>query len=150
MLTTWWQNRLFGAGYRLTAPREIVIDILIETDNHLSVEDIYVKALKINPSIGLATVYRTLDLFAQIGIAQKFDFGDGKARYELTDNPKKDHHHHLICIRCKAIIDYSDFMKEELRLMDKTQAALSQKHQFKIMHHTIHFYGICEKCRKSH
>lgn len=145
---TWWQKRLAGAGFRLTAPREIVMKILLNTDKHLSVEDVYVKALKINPSIGLTTVYRTLDLFLQIGIVQKFDFGDGKGRYELTNNPKKKaHHHHLICVRCKSIIDYTDFMKEELQLMNKTEAALSKRHHFKIMHHTIHFYGLCENCQ---
>ena len=99
----WWYQRLYGAGFRLTNPREIIVHILSDTDEHLSAEDIYVKALKVNPSIGLTTVYRTLDLFNQIGVVQKFDFGDGKARYELTKNPqKKEHHHHLVCMLCKT------------------------------------------------
>ena len=148
MSTDFWQKRLFDAGYRLTAPRKLVIQILIETDKHLSVEDIYVSALKTNPSIGMATVYRTVDLFAQTGVIQKFDIGDGKARYELTNNPKKKgHHHHLICIRCKEIVDYTDFIKDEVQLMNKTETALSQKYHFQIMHHIIHFYGLCESCR---
>lgn len=145
----WWQNRLYDAGFRITNPRELVMGILTGTDKHLSAEDVYIQALRINPSIGLTTVYRTLDLFTQIGIAQKFDFGDGKARYELTSNPsKKKHHHHLVCMKCKSIFDYSDFMKEEVELMKKTENALSRKHHFKITHHTIHFYGVCEKCQK--
>ncbi|NQT26460.1 transcriptional repressor [candidate division KSB1 bacterium] len=145
----WWQDRLNDAGFRLTNPRELVLGILRETDKHLSAEDLYVKALQKNPSIGLTTVYRTLDLFTQIGIAQKFDFGDGKARYELANNPlKKAHHHHMVCLKCKSIIDYSDFMKEELELMKKTEKALSKKHKFKIMYHIIHFYGICNSCRE--
>jgi Fur family ferric uptake transcriptional regulator len=130
-------------------PRESIIQILSDTSDHLSAEDIYLRALKTNPSIGLTTVYRTLDLFHQIGIVQRFDFGDGKARYELTNNPqKKEHHHHLICMRCKKIIDYSNFIKEELELMNKTEKELSKKHHFNIMHHVIDFYGLCEKCRK--
>lgn len=145
----WWQNRLNDAGFRLTNPRELVMGILRETEAHLSAEDVYVKALQINPSIGLTTVYRTLDLFTQIGIAQKFDFGDGKARYELASSPnKKGHHHHLVCLKCKSIIDYSDFMQEELELMKKTEKALSKKHHFKIMYHVIHFYGLCNACRE--
>ena len=143
-----WQDRLNNAGFRLTNPREVVIGIMRGTEKHLSAEDIYVEALKINPSIGLTTVYRTLDLFIQIGVVQRFDFGDGKARYELTGNPhKKQHHHHMVCLKCKSVIDYSDFMKEELELMKKTEKALSKKHDFKIMYHIIHFYGLCKSCR---
>lgn len=144
-----WQHRLNNAGFRLTNPREAVINILKATDKHLSAEDVYVQALTVNPSIGLTTVYRTLDLFTRIGVVQKFDFGDGKARYELTSNPsKKDHHHHLVCMNCKSIIDYTDFLHEELELMKKTEKALSRKHNFKIAHHTVHFYGFCDQCRK--
>ena len=149
MRGTWWQKHLYNTGFRLTNPREIIINILHNTNKHLSAEDIYIKALKINPSVGLTTVYRTLDLFTQIGVVQKFDFGDGKARYELTNNPKKmNHHQHLICIKCKTIIDFTDFMNEELELMNKIEKSLSQKHHFKIMHHTVHFNGLCEKCQK--
>ncbi|MBN2412855.1 transcriptional repressor [candidate division KSB1 bacterium] len=144
----WWQKRLYDFGYRLTSPRQIIINILRNTDKHLSAEDIYIDAIKTNPSIGLTTVYRTLDLFSQIGVVQKFDFGEGRARYELTNNPlKKDHHHHLVCVNCKSIIDYTDFVNEELELMNKTEKALSEKYQFNIFHHTINFYGMCSKCR---
>ncbi len=144
----WWQQRLCDSGFRLTNPRQVVMQILRNTDKHLSAEDIYVEAIKSNPPVGLTSIYRTLDLFVQMGIVQKFDFGDGRARYELTNNPiKKDHHHHLVCIKCKTIVDYTDFVNEELELMKKTEQALSEKYQFKILHHTIHFYGLCNNCR---
>jgi Fur family ferric uptake transcriptional regulator len=144
-----WQKSLYSTDFRLTNPRKIIINILSDTDKHFSAEDIYIKALKVNPTIGLTTVYRTLELFNRSGIVRKFNFGDGKARYELTNNPKKKkHHHHLICSKCKTIIDYADFMNDELDLMNKTEKALSEKHNFKIMSHTIHFYGLCEKCQK--
>ena len=147
MRGAWWQNRLNDAGFRLTSPRGLVMTILRQTSQHLSAEDIYIRAVSLNSSIGLTTVYRTLDLFTQIGVVQKFDFGDGKARYELTYNPqKKEHHHHLVCMKCKSIVDYTDFIKEEIELMKKTEKALSDKYRFKIIHHTIHFYGLCEKC----
>ena len=143
-----WQKRLNMAGFRFTNPRGLVMDILRKTEKHLSAEEIYVQALAVNPSIGLTTVYRTLDLFSRIGAVQKFDFGDGKARFELIENPlKKGHHHHLVCVRCKSITDYTDFMKEELELMEKTEHALSAKYHFRINHHTVDFYGLCEKCQ---
>jgi len=150
MKKNWWRQRLDNAGFRMTTPRKIIIDILKNTGQHLSAEDIYILALKINPSVGLTTVYRTLDLFTRIGVAQKFDFGDGKARYELIRNPhKKDHHHHLICVKCNTIIDYSNFMDEELELMQKTEKALTEKYHFKILQHTIHFFGYCRKCQQN-
>jgi len=142
------KNRLNQAGFRLTNPRSLVLDILRKTEEHLSAEDVYIQALNITPSIGLTTVYRALDLFVQIGMVQKYDFGEGKARYELTSNPlKREHHHHLVCIKCKTVIDYTNFMNEEIELMKKTEKALSKKHRFQIMHHNIHFYGLCNHCR---
>jgi Fur family ferric uptake transcriptional regulator len=101
------------------------------------------------PAIGLTTVYRTLDLLVQVGVVFKFDFGDGRARYELLDHfSKKAHHHHLICTSCKTIIDYDDFVHEELDLIQKTENALSERHNFQISGHMMQFYGLCDECRK--
>lgn len=144
----WWQDRFHDIGARITAPREIVIAVLQETDDHMSASDVYIRAHKINPSIGLTTVYRTLDMLTQLGIVQKFDFGDGKARFELVNNPGgKKHHHHLICMNCKTIVDYTEFLDEELEFINKTQEKLSKKYNFKITDHAISFYGYCDQCR---
>lgn len=144
----WWQDRFQDMGARVTGPREIVIDILHNTDDHVSAIDVYGRAHELNPSIGLTTVYRTLDMLTQMGIVQKFDFGDGKARFELVNNPGgKKHHHHLICLRCNAIVDYSEFLDDELKFISKTQNRLSKKYDFEITDHMISFYGLCGKCR---
>ena len=108
-----WRESLEGKGYRLTASREVVINALRKTEEHLCAEDIYMEAHKSHPAIGLTTIYRTLELLTQMGITVKFDFGDGRARYELMDHfSRKAHHHHLICTSCKTIIDYDDFINE--------------------------------------
>ena len=143
----WWCNRFNYFGARLTESREIIINILNNTDKHLSAEDIYLKAHKKNPSIGLTTVYRTLDLLIQMNIVQKFDFGDGRSRYELIKNSKGENHHHLVCVRCKKIINYAEFIKDELDLINKTEKEISEKYNFKIMNHIIHYYGLCEDCQ---
>jgi len=84
-----------------------------------------------------------------MGIVQKFDFGDGKARYELIEGTKKEtHHHHLICTKCRKVVDYTDFIEEEKDLIKKTEEALAAKHRFEIKNHIINFYGTCEDCRK--
>jgi len=144
----WWKGRLKGGGYRVTLARELILKVLATTTKHLSAEEIYMKVHSIYPQIGLATVYRTLDILTNMRIIQKFDFGDGKARYELVDGPyKKPHHHHLICISCNKVFDYTEFVDEELELIKKTEKSLSKKYDFKILSHLIQFYGICKECR---
>jgi Fur family ferric uptake transcriptional regulator len=144
----WWQDRFQNMGARITAPRELVIDILHDTDDHMSASDVYIRAHRVNPGIGLTTVYRTLEMLTHMGIVQKFDFGDGKARYELINNPGgKKHHHHLICLRCKTIMDYTEFIEDEIDFINKTQSKLSKKYNFDITDHAISFYGFCRQCR---
>lgn len=144
----WWQDRFQNMGARITAPRELVINILHDTDDHMSASDVYIRAHQVNPGIGLTTVYRTLEMLAHMGIVQKFDFGDGKARYELINNPGgKKHHHHLICLRCKTIMDYTEFIDDEIEFINKTQSKLSKKYNFDITDHAISFYGFCRQCR---
>ncbi len=144
----WWMERFETFGIRLTSPRKIIVKLLHDTDAHLSAEEIFMRAHVLNSSIGLTTVYRTLELLVQIGVVQKFDFGDKKARYELTDRSNvKGHHHHLVCMGCKTIIDYSDYIKDELDMVQKAEAGLAKKHRFQIMGHIIRFYGMCENCR---
>ncbi len=144
-----WGKKLTGCGFRLTAAREIILDILSNTEQHLSAEDIYITVHVNNPEIGLTTVYRTLELFEQIGIVSKFEFGHGRAKYELSEEySNKKHHHHLICKKCRTIVDYSGFIEEEREYLQKTEAGLKDKYGFDIENHLIHFYGICPECKK--
>ncbi len=142
-----WGHKLRHHGYKCTATREIILEILNSTDDHLSPEDIYMVAHKNYPNIGLTTVYRTLDMLVKLGMVQKFDFGDGRSRYELSeDQGHKKHHHHLICIKCGKILDYSEFIEEELGLLKKIEEKLGEKYQFKINDHIMQFNGVCDQC----
>jgi Fur family ferric uptake transcriptional regulator len=144
----WWSGRFRRCGYRLTVPREAILDVLSSTNKHLSAEDVYLSVHKVYPNIGLTTVYRTLELLVEIGLVFKFDFGDGRARYELAEGPKGTrHHHHLVCTDCGRVIDYTDFIDDELELLSQTEKGLSKKFDFKIMNHLIQFYGLCSDCR---
>jgi Fur family ferric uptake transcriptional regulator len=145
----WWHSRFRGHGYRITIPREAILGVLSKTSEHLSAEDIYLAVHKEHPNIGLTTIYRTLELLVHMGLVFKFDFGDGRARYELSEGPKgKRHHHHLVCTSCGRVIDYTDFIDDEIELLSRTERGLSQKFRFKITNHLIQFYGLCEECRK--
>jgi len=141
-------QKLIDEGLRITEARRLILNLLSKSSQHMSADDVYFALRKINPSIGFATVYRTLDMLTRMAIVQKFDFGDGKARYELiTGKEKETHHHHLLCTGCKKIINYTDFVEEEKVLIEKTEQALSKKYRFDIKSHIIHFYGLCEECR---
>ena len=140
-----WHGKLRGCGCRLTLPREAILNILSRTDKHPSVDEVFAVVSRSYPGIGIATVYRTLDLLSRTGLVVKFEFGDGKSRYELSDS-KKGHHHHLVCTKCGKIVDYSDFIDKEVEFFITLEKALSKKHNFKIGSHQIHFFGLCEKC----
>lgn len=143
-------GRLRSQGYRLTFPRQAILDVLFQAKGHLSAEDIYMRVYRICPSCGLTTIYRTLEILVNNGMVTKYQFGDGRCRYELNEKDGvKDHHHHLICKKCKRVIEYTEFMDEELKFLKTVEGALSKKYDFNIKEHDIVFKGFCEKCNAS-
>lgn len=142
-----WQHHFRANVCRWTAARESILDVLSRARSHLSAKDIYATLQSSFPGLGLATVYRTLELLHRLGIVQKVTSSDGQGRYQLRSADQKDHHHHLICSRCGLIVDYRDFVQEELELVKKTEEALAKKYNFVIQDHNIEFLGLCDKCR---
>lgn len=144
-----WHSRLRGQGYRITVPRRAILALLSKTSKHLSAEDIYIAVRRNYPAIGLTTVYRTLEVLVEMGIISKLDFGEGRARYELRSRLSEEiHHHHLICKGCNKVIDYTNFVKEEKELIEKTEKLLERKYDFEINEHRLQFYGLCNSCRE--
>ncbi|KPJ69901.1 ferric uptake regulation protein [candidate division WOR-1 bacterium DG_54_3] len=144
-----WRHRFQGSVSRWTMPREVILEYLSRTSKHMSAKEIYAHLHRMYPGIGLTTIYRTLDLLVRLGLINKFEFGDGQSRYEFKSDKKKEHHHHLICTKCGKIIDYSNFVEEELQLVKKTEEELAKKYNFAIQDHNIEFLGLCEKCKKA-
>jgi Fur family ferric uptake transcriptional regulator len=133
----------------MTVTRELILDVVSRKGGHWSAEEVFEAVRKQYPRVGLVTVYRTLDLLAEMNVLSRHEFGDGRARYEMVRGSKSDdHHHHLVCTSCNRVIDYRDFIDDEVQLLKKTEAGLSKKFHFKITDHVIEFYGFCEKCRK--
>ncbi len=132
---------------RMTVPRAAILEFLSNTSKHISAKEIYTSLQKTYPKIGLSTVYRTLSLLARMGIVGKLLLGDGQTRYEFKSRGKNEHHHHLICTNCGKIINYYNFLDEELSLVRKTEKKLAKKHNFIIQDHNIDFLGVCEKCK---
>lgn len=142
-----WKQRFKGEGFRWTITRKAILDFLSKTSKHMSAQEIYDSLLKLYPGIGLSTVYRTLDLLSRMGLVNKLNIGEGKSRYEYKPGEESAHHHHLICTNCGRIIDYSDFLDEELLLIGKIEKNLARKHDFVVKEHSIDFYGLCKNCR---
>ena len=115
MNTVDFKEKLKEKGCKLTLQRRSVLDVLIEHDGeHLSTEEIYDKVKEKFPEIGLATVYRTVQLFEQMGIVDKLNFDDGCSRFELASEDTIHHHHHLICEQCNKVFEVADDLLEEI------------------------------------
>ena len=118
---------------RMTSQRKIIAQVLEETADHPDVEELYTRASKIDPTISIATVYRTVKLFDEAGILDKLEFGDGRARYE---DAERDHHDHLIDINSGSVIEFVDSDIEKL------QEKIANKLGYKLMGHKLELYGV--------
>ena len=139
------KNTLVDKGYKLTTQRRIVFEILIKQENsHLCPEEIFELVKNKYPEIGLATIYRTLQLFEEIGIVYKINFNEGCYRYELNiqNKGKKHRHHHLICEKCGKIIE----VKEDL--LNSLEEVIEKQYDFEIHNHSLKFTGVCSKCKE--
>jgi Fur family ferric uptake transcriptional regulator len=133
----------------MTLGHEATLEMLSQAKEHMSAKDIYMEVHKVYPSIGLTSIYRTLDILTNINLVNKFDFGHGRARYELAEDSRgKAHHHHLVGTGCGRVITYTDFIDEEGALLKKTEEGLSRKYNFKTTNHFNQFYGLCDTCKE--
>jgi len=136
------KSKLKKNDLRLTNQRRIILEALLENKNtHLNVEELYTHINKSYPEIGLATVYRTLDMFVELGIVHKMEFGDKGARYELKDSDDSHYHHHLFCVSCGKMIEFNDDGLDEL------EKKIMQENDFIIQDHSLRFYGLCKECQ---
>lgn len=141
MNATAFKDKLKRKGYKLTTQRRAVLDILIERiGEHLSAEDIYSFVKERFPEIGLATVYRTMQLFEEINIVNRLNFDDGCSRFELYIDNESHHHHHLICEKCNKVFEVENDLLEEI------EKEIEGKYNFHVKNHKVTFYGHCEAC----
>lgn len=127
-------------GLKRTTQREVILDVFLKTEEHLSSEDLYRLVQKEDPTIGQTTVYRTLKLLTEAGLAREVRFGDGRTHYE--HNYKHQHHDHMICSECGKIIE---FFSAELEAL---QDAMAAKHGFDVTHHLLRIIGLCSDCKE--
>lgn len=135
------KEELKQKGYKLTPQRRAIVDTIIEKEGeHLTAEEIYDEVKKNCPEIGLATVYRTILLLEELGVICKLDLNDGCSRYEIVHKNEMHRHHHLVCNVCKSVKEVQDDLLEEL------EGVIEKSYSFKILDHSVKFFGLCEKC----
>lgn len=128
------------AGLKMTEQRRAILKILEESEDHPSVETVCERARKLDSSISVATVYRTLGLLSELGLVLKHDFKDTSARFEVVPNGEHDHHHHLVDTETGDVVE---FVNDEIeRLMHKIAADLG----YEMVDHTFEIFG--HKIRK--
>ena len=138
------ERRLLDAlserGLRQTGQRRTIADVFFDggRQEHLGLEEIHRRARQRDRRIGYATVYRTMKLLSELGLAQERRFGDGLVRYEVAE--AGHHHDHLICTRCARILEF-----EEPRI-EALQERVAAAHGFTIEWHRHEIYGVCDRC----
>ncbi len=130
--------------YKMTPQRQRILEVFCERpESHLSAEDVYQIVRDDTSDIGLATVYRTLELLSELEMLSKINFGDGRSRYELNRVAAgHHHHHHLICVSCGKVAEFDD------DLLDQLEKEVARQNGFQILDHQVKFFGHCKECQE--
>ncbi len=137
-------KKLSEEGLKTTEPRRVLLEFLDkESNKHLSCDEIYERISKDYPHIGVATVYRNIQLFEDLNIVSKLTLDDGIGRYEFSNLDENTHqHHHLVCVKCNKLFE----VKEDL--LGNLEEEIEREHDFNIIDHDLKFYGYCKECMK--
>lgn len=136
------KKQLHAQGYKLTPQREATLTVLLERESdHLSAEEVFLLVKEKAPEIGLATVYRTLELLCELSVVDKINFGDGVSRYDLRKEGVEHFHHHLVCMECGTVEEVIE------DLLIDVEKLIEDEWHFKVKDHRLTFHGICKKCQ---
>jgi Fur family ferric uptake transcriptional regulator len=139
-------------GGRMTRQRQAVLNIVNEAKGeHLTPEQVCDRLKHKGETISLATVYRTLILLDELGFLKKV-YLNNSFRYEIKEENGRHSHHHLICTECGSVTEiHAEFagdLDESYDDLEELESKIEQKHNFKILDHSLQFFGLCRRCRK--
>ena len=126
-------------GLKSTRQRSLIVETFFASEGHLSVEELWDKVRSTDARVSVATVYRTMKLLSEGGLAHARNFGDGQTRYEAAVG--RHHHDHLICTKCGTIVEFENDRIEAM------QEAVARRHGFKVTSHKMELYGLCKNCQ---
>ena len=139
-----FKEMLKSKGLKITSQRLIMLETLgRHPGEHLTAEEIYNLVRTEHPEIGLATVYRTIQVLMELHLIDRVNFDDGVERYELAHEAREGsahHHHHLICVKCGKVLEFEEDMLEGLELK------ITEKTGFEVTDHEVKLYGYCKEC----
>ena len=133
MLETRIEKLCAEKNMRMTTQRRVIARVLSVAQDHPDVEEVHRRAVEVDSSVSIATVYRTVRLFEEAGILERHDFGDGRSRYEEATD---DHHDHLINIKTGEVVEFTNTEIEAL------QERIAKEHGLKLVDHKLELYGI--------
>lgn len=128
-------------GLKSTRQRTLVVDTFLETEGHVTVDELLARVRSVEPRISAATVYRTMKLLAECGLANTQQFGEGHRVYEQAAG--REHHDHFICTRCGLVEEFEDQRIESL------QNEVAKTKGFQVTRHRMELYGLCSQCQKA-
>ncbi len=145
------EAKLKNFGYKFTGPRRKILEILAGKNDLFDTDSIYLTVKKKDPSIGIATVYRTLELLTRLNLICKINIGLEKSMYMLSENCTKQTSVYMICEKCKTVITNNDCLKNaiKIRLKENAEQNILDNCNLKIDKFQIVFSGLCEKCIKT-
>lgn len=135
------QRYMAQHGLKSTRQRSLIVDTFFDMDGHHTVEDLWSRVRQQDQRVSVATVYRTMKLLSDCGLAHARNFGDGQTRYEAAVG--RHHHDHLICTRCGLIVEFENDKIEAM------QDAVARKHGFSVISHKMELYGLCRNCQRA-
>jgi Fur family transcriptional regulator, ferric uptake regulator len=135
-----------GHGRRMTGPRRLILGVLEASEDYLSAEEVYMSIYAGHPGIGIATVYRTLQLLAEMGIAQRVDTGDGKARYKLGPLEDQKRRVVLVCTNCSRTTAIPARTGDTETIVTELEQTIANHHGFRADRTIIQLFGLCDQC----
>jgi Fur family transcriptional regulator, ferric uptake regulator len=135
-----FHDHLRRVGLKHTGQRDAILRTFLDTRDHLSTDELYRLVRKKDERIGFTTVYRTLKLLSECGLASEVAFNDGIARYEHQYNRRN--HHHMVCTECGSSVEF--FSTE----IERIEREVGHKHKYITSRHTFQIYGVCENCAR--
>lgn len=136
-----YDNFILTNRLKSSKRRNLIFNHITQIQGHFTADEIYQALFKIDPEIGIATVYRTIRLLVDCGVLMEHRFGEKKGFFEVIDMNSK-HHDHLICIACGKIIEF------ESDIINDDKQRIAKRHQFQIKSHKLEIYGVCSECQK--
>jgi Fur family ferric uptake transcriptional regulator len=130
-------------GLKHSRQRNVIVETFFAMGGHVPVDALVARVREQDPRVSVATVYRTMKLLAECGLAVPRRFGDGQTRYEPVTQRHGHGHDHLICTACGAIVEF------ENELVDEAQARVARRHGFDVEHRRLEIYGRCSACKRA-